>query len=213
MQPYIFPYIGYFSLISSVDKFIFLDDVTFIKKGWINRNRYRGDKYFTIPINDISQNRLINQHYINWEDKWKQKLLKTFYHTYNKESYFSETYDTIIDLFDRKGNEPVDSFASYSLKYLCNLLEINTSFDWSSLYPTSLKNEQKIIEICQKLGAKSYHNLPGGATLYNKENFLPIELKFININSDNYLSIIDLLMRYGFKDTRLLIEDYCLNYG
>ncbi|MDZ7898224.1 MAG: WbqC family protein [Arcicella sp.] len=39
MQPYIFPYIGYFQLIKAVDKFVLYDDVNFINKGWINRNR------------------------------------------------------------------------------------------------------------------------------------------------------------------------------
>ena len=38
MQPYFFPYIGYFKLINAVDKFIIYDDVNYIKRGWINRN-------------------------------------------------------------------------------------------------------------------------------------------------------------------------------
>lgn len=39
MQPYFFPYLGYFQLVQAVDDFVFYDDVMFIKKGWINRNR------------------------------------------------------------------------------------------------------------------------------------------------------------------------------
>ena len=64
MQPYFFPYIGYFQLINAVDKFIILDDVNYIKKGWINRNRIllNGKDYlFTIPCEKISQNKLINE--------------------------------------------------------------------------------------------------------------------------------------------------------
>ena len=38
MQPYFFPYIGYFQLINAVDEFLVYDNVNFIKKGWINRN-------------------------------------------------------------------------------------------------------------------------------------------------------------------------------
>ena len=62
MQPYLLPYLGYFQLINSVDKFIFLDDVNFIKSGWINRNKImvnNEEKYITIPLNKQSQNRLI----------------------------------------------------------------------------------------------------------------------------------------------------------
>src|SRR5690606_40212158 len=62
MQPYIFPYIGYFQLINTVDVFVFYDDVNFIKKGWINRNNVlHGDKStrFTIPLRKVSQNKPI----------------------------------------------------------------------------------------------------------------------------------------------------------
>ena len=64
MQPYIFPYIGYFQLINLVDKFIIYDDVNYIKKGWINRNKILNngsELYFSIPIKKSSQNKLINE--------------------------------------------------------------------------------------------------------------------------------------------------------
>jgi hypothetical protein len=68
MQPYIFPYIGYFQLIKAVDKFVLYDDVNFINKGWINRNRILSngkDLLFTIPLKDASQNKLINEIDVN----------------------------------------------------------------------------------------------------------------------------------------------------
>ena len=53
MQPYFFPYIGYFQLIKSVDEFVIYDNIQYTKKGWINRNRILNkdsDKLFTIPL-------------------------------------------------------------------------------------------------------------------------------------------------------------------
>ena len=53
MQPYIFPYIGYYQLIDAVDQFIIFDDVNFIKRGWINRNNILLNKnkhLFSIPL-------------------------------------------------------------------------------------------------------------------------------------------------------------------
>lgn len=50
MQPYFFPYAGYFSLIDYSDKFVFFDTSQYIKKGWVNRNRIlnpRGGVRFT----------------------------------------------------------------------------------------------------------------------------------------------------------------------
>jgi len=63
MQPYVFPFIGYFQLISAVDKFVLYDDVNYINRGWINRNNLlvNGVPYlFSIPLKHASQNRLIN---------------------------------------------------------------------------------------------------------------------------------------------------------
>ena len=37
MQPYFFPYIGYWQLMNAVDRYVIYDDVNFIKGGWINR--------------------------------------------------------------------------------------------------------------------------------------------------------------------------------
>ena len=62
MQPYVFPYVGYMNLVQASDKFVFYDDVHFIKKGWINRNRIMlmGEPYrFSIPLKRQSQNSLI----------------------------------------------------------------------------------------------------------------------------------------------------------
>ena len=53
MQPYIFPYIGYFQLIADVDIFIVYDNIKYTKKGWINRNRmlqYGKDIMFSLPL-------------------------------------------------------------------------------------------------------------------------------------------------------------------
>ena len=63
MQPYIFPYIGYFQLINAVDKFVIYDDVNFINKGWINRNRTHNngkESLFSIPLKEASQNKLFS---------------------------------------------------------------------------------------------------------------------------------------------------------
>ena len=63
MQPYLFPYIGYWQLIHAVDTFVIFDDVNYIKKGYINRNNIlvNGQKQtFTLELMSASQNKLIN---------------------------------------------------------------------------------------------------------------------------------------------------------
>ena len=79
MQPYFFPYIGYFQLIAAVDKFVIYDDVNYIKRGWINRNNILVNNQsflFSIPLISASQNSKINEIKISEDVNWKSKLLK-----------------------------------------------------------------------------------------------------------------------------------------
>ena len=78
MQPYIFPYLGYFQLVNAVDDFVFYDDVNFIKQGWINRNNIlinNTKTLFTIPIKKASSFTEIKDTEIHPQlyKKWKKK--------------------------------------------------------------------------------------------------------------------------------------------
>ena len=87
MQPYLFPYLGYWQMISSADVFVLFDDVNFIKRGWINRNNIllNGQAHlFTLPLVEASQNKLIKDINVTPEDKEKQKILKTIEMAYKK---------------------------------------------------------------------------------------------------------------------------------
>ena len=109
MQPYIFPYIGYFQLINAVDKFVIYDDVNFINKGWINRNRMLNngkDSLFSIPLKEASQNKLINEIEINWDNAWKSKFLKTLEQCYKKAPFYQEALSIIEQTFNID-NEPI----------------------------------------------------------------------------------------------------------
>lgn len=100
MQPYLFPYIGYFQLLNAVDMFVVFDDVNFIKKGWINRNNIlvNRQKYlFTVPLKDASQNKLIKEVQIA-DDGWQEKFLKTVAQSYKKAEFFDEAFALIEKL-------------------------------------------------------------------------------------------------------------------
>ena len=97
MQPYFLPYIGYFQLVKAVDKFIFLDDVNFIKKGWINRNQLKDNFKFAIPLKHQSQNKLIKDIKIKWNDKLIIKFRKNLNRLYCK----SPQFDLINSMLDK----------------------------------------------------------------------------------------------------------------
>lgn len=218
MQPYVFPYIGYFQLYAAADLFISLEDVNYIRSGWINRNKIMVNgipSYITFPIKNASQNRYINKHYIIWDNIWPNKMLKKIRHAYSNELYFDEVYPEIENLFTRHGKEGIVTFANVVLLHFGDLLGIKTKFQWSSRYPKGdLRGQDRLIDICKKTGADTYINAIGGKELYNACEFKPINLKFIQrTDNENYLSIIDILMRRGWEKTSELVNQYELING
>ena len=214
MQPYIFPYLGYFQLINSVDTFVILDDVNYITRGWINRNKIMvngAEKYITIPLEKQSQNKLICDHYFYWDNNWSNKILKTINHAYSKALFYNEIIPILNFLFTDKGHQSLVEFNFQCLKAISDRLEINANFEISSTYDPnpSLKGSERIINLCNKFDAKTYINAIGGKELYAHEDFYPINLRFIKrLDNENNLSIIDILMRNGFTKTKELIKQY-----
>ena len=172
MQPYLFPYIGYWQLINAVDVFVIFDDVNFIKKGYINRNLILvGGKsqQFTLELIGASQNKLINEIEVGNNS---QKLLKTIEMSYKKAPYFDNVYPIIEDILNNK-EKNLAKFIGYSLEQISSYLKLNTKFIYSSDIEkdNSLKAQDKILDICKKLNATSYMNAIGGQELYSKEIF------------------------------------------
>jgi hypothetical protein len=224
MQPYLFPYLGYFQLIHSVDRFVLFDDVNFIKRGWINRNRILlgGKEYrFTVPLEDASQNRLINQTLTISDGKWKSDLLKTLERAYRHAPHFDSAFP-VIEASVSYDDRNIARFIGHSLALITRHIGIGAEF-----VPTSsgygnihLRGQDRIIDICVKEGAKFYHNAVGGRELYNSLAFASagLELRFISSRLRDYphqsatfvpgLSIIDVLMWNELSHVRAMVSDY-----
>jgi hypothetical protein len=224
MQPYIFPYIGYFQLINAVDKFVIYDDVNFINKGWINRNRILNngkDSLFSIPLKEASQNKLINEIDVNWDSVWKSKFLKTLEQCYKKAPFYQETLLIIEQTLDID-NEPISKIIEHNLRLICECLDIKTEIVSSSVIykNTHLKAQERILDICLQEKATQYINPIGGLELYDKVFFEEknIKMNFIKSNPVEYpqfkneflpwLSMIDVLM-FNSKEK---IKEFLNNY-
>ncbi len=211
MQPYILPYIGYFQLIAAVDLFVLYDDVSYIKKGWVNRNRLLVNGTactFTVPLKNASQNVLIKDLVVgdNIAD-WIEQILKTIERSYSKAPNYTSVkgiIDACLSCRSPLFLDWIEGAFIHTASYLN--LKINMVRSSTLDYNRALKGQDKILELCSVLGAKQYVNAIGGMALYNKEafNLKGIELKFIKSNPFEYtqldaqfvawLSIIDVLM-------------------
>jgi WbqC-like protein len=226
MQPYLFPYIGYFQLINAVDKFVFLDDVNYINRGWINRNRILVNSkanMFTVPLKDASQNKLINEIEVAYQN-WQQKILKTIEHAYKKAPQFECVFDVIKAVFLLPVAD-IATLAKKSIYAVCKFLNIDTSIiDSAAVFNNKqFRGEERIININKQLLASDYINPIGGKELYSRENFSKerIDLHFLNTHEITYpqfnnefipaLSIIDVLMFNSVEETRKLLNQFSLN--
>ena len=232
MQPYFFPYIGYYQLINAVDVFVVYDNIKYTKKGWINRNRFilnGKEKLFTVPIKSASNALNINQRYVS--DDYLKEMKKTLLqikNSYCKTKFFDEIYPVlektfVPDIAYHQNN--LFDIIYFSLHLICDLLEINNRMIISSELDINhnLKSERKIIAISKKMGASSYINPIGGKSLYRPKIFEKnkISLKFLETNniiyrqfSDDFipnLSIIDVLMFNGIKKTNDMLNQFKLN--
>lgn len=207
MQPYFFPYIGYFQLIKAVDSFVIYDDVNYINKGWINRNRILVKDQphtITLSLSKASQNKLIHEIYIS---DYPQKILKTIRQNYCKSPQFSSVYPLIEDIFSQD-EKILSRFLIYSLRLICDYLNIRVQWHISSdlKKDKALRGQEKVLAICEELKANHYINAPGGRPLYDQSVFLArgIALSFIQSKQLPYkqfgtefvpnLSIIDVMM-------------------
>jgi len=207
MQPYFFPYIGYWQLLNLVDLFVIYDDVNFIKKGYINRNSILINgkaQLINLELVGASQNKLINEIQVG---KNKKKLLKTIELNYKKAPYFDNAFAIIHDILEND-EENLAKFIGYSLQKISGYIGITTEFIYSSNIENkdNKRSQDRIIQIASMTNASHYINPRGGMELYDKKTFLnnnidlsfiesiPIKYKQFNNTFEPNLSIIDVMM-------------------
>jgi hypothetical protein len=209
MQPYFFPYIGYYQLIAAVDTFIIYDNIKYTKKGWINRNRLLrngSDAIFSLPLEKGSDELNIIDRKLS-KDFDRVKLLNQFKGAYSRAPYFEEI-NPLIERIVQLNNDNLFFYLQNSLIEMCLFLDIGTKIKVSSTLPIdhSLRSQEKVLAICVEKKACTYINPIGGTDLYCKDDFdlHGIKLKFLKTTSFEYtqfnepfvpsLSIVDLLM-------------------
>jgi hypothetical protein len=211
MQPYFLPYIGYWQLIHAVDKFVILDDVNYINRGWINRNRILVNgrpSWLTIPLSAASQNKLILDLSVLPDDGWKDKMRAKVEYAYGKAANFHLTktfFNHILD--EAEGN--LSDFLTKSIIKICALFGLTTEIIPSSriFEKGELRGQDRIIDICKKMGANEYLNPSGGREIYSHAEFnqcgiqlfflspgISLEKLQVSDGADENFSILELLM-------------------
>jgi len=212
MQPYFFPYLGYFQLMREAETFVFYDDVTFIKGGWINRNTIlslNGPIRITLQVQGASSNKLINEVGLGTN---RPALLKTITQAYAKAPF----RDAVMPLVERCldfEDDRLAPFLHHTLKETARFIGLETSFLVSSEleHTPGLAAQERVLDMCRRLKATHYINPIGGKDLYDKAAFRTngLDLSFLECTPKPYaqfkrtpefvpyLSILDALMFLG----------------
>ena len=210
----------------AVDRFVLLDDVNFIKKGWINRNRILINgkpQFFNIPISGASQNKLILELALAPDDGWRRKLLQTFRQAYARAPYYSAVEEVVAPLIDNSITE-LDQFLCDSLVAVSAYIGINTHIVRTSreYELANAKGQDRILQICIKEKAEQYVNPIAGRELYDQVKFnqVGVELLFLRPRITAYrqaksgsdkafipdLSILDALMFNAPEEVRRMLD-------
>ncbi len=230
MQPYFFPYLGYFSLIKACHEFILLEDVQFIKHGWIERNRIlKPDgldwQYVMVPLKKYHQKTLIKDILINNSIDWRGKIFSQLEH-YRKKT---KNYFVIIDLIRECLNIETESITllnKHILETICSYLGIVTPitiFSEENLFDVSWKGDEWALNICKSRNVDHYVNPIGGIDFFDIDKYEKngIKIDFIVNNLIEYsqgktayvpgLSIIDVLMFNSIEKVNFLIDSYIIH--
>ena len=235
MQPYFFPYIGYWQLMNAVDEYLIVDDVNYMKNGYINRNRIlvNGEPFnFGFPVRKASQNKLICEHETGIDEATVEKLLATLKSSYTKAPNFEEVYEHVKEVLEfglKEEGRNLAAFLDNANRLTAKKLGIETP-----IYRTSIdvpldgeyRRENLVLAYCRKRNADEYINAIGGTKLYFQNFFREngVVLKFIHTNEDiSYkqnrddfvpnLSIIDVMMYCSPEQIKELLGAYTLIDG
>jgi hypothetical protein len=227
MQPYFLPYIGYFQLIASVDKFVIYDDVSFIKGGWINRNNIKVQgqpKLITIPLqNGRSGVPICDVLIAGKREFWAKKMLRTVAESYAKAPYYNQVY-SMFESWIAADVEGISELNVGILGDICEYIGLNTEIvPTSKIYANAnLSSVERVLDICEREAATHYINAIGGRELYSLEVFKEkgITLNFLKPTLSSYsqgkgsfvagLSMLDALMWNPGESILAKLQEFAL---
>lgn len=228
MQPYFLPYLGYFSLIKHVDRFILLDEVQFIRHGWIERNRIlkpsEGWQYFRVPLLRHHRETLIREIQIDNLQRWQERIMAQIAHYQKRAPYFDRVGVLLASIFSQE-YERIAQLNQAALSTVCHYLGISTEITMFSAMELTIdpvnSPDEWALNICRRIpGVDEYWNPPGGKGFFDPDKYEAnkIALRFQQVRLSEYqqgrttfepgLSIVDVMMFNDVEQINEMLDDY-----
>ncbi|HPS01938.1 MAG TPA: WbqC family protein [Candidatus Sumerlaeota bacterium] len=226
MQPYFFPYLGYFDLINYSDQWIVFDTPQFIRHGWINRNRIlhpnQGWQYVMVPLGKHSQKAAICEVLISSSCDWRERIAGQLQHYRGHAPFFSQTMGLLEECF-RIETDSISRLDIHILSTVCRFLGIHFQPQLFSEMNLPLGPIQSpgdwALRISSALGASEYVNPPGGEVLFDHHQFQEMGIRLAirrfptfvypcrGYSFEPNLSILDVLMWNQAGDVKTFLDN------
>lgn len=207
------PWKGYFDLINLADEFILLDSVQYTKNDWRNRNQIKspsGLLWLTIPVHTPNRQSMLIQDVSVSHSKWIRKHWNSIAQNYAKTLYFKDYKTFFEEMYFSISTEQLSAINHHFIVAICDLLNIKTKLSWSTEYQTSSDRNQRLIDICQQLGATHYLSGPAAKSYLDEALFNQAGIQVCYMNYSGYreypqfhppfehgVSILDLILNTG----------------
>ena len=180
-QPEHFPYMGFFEKMKSADLFVILDDVQYKKNNWQNRNKFLNkngvEEFFSVQVEKEATKKLIKD--VNVVDGvWRKKVIKKLQQNLDIDVSYIYSHDKLIDI------------NMNSIMWVREKLNINKPIIHSSDLYINTKSTQRLVDICNEVGATEYISGEGGKDYLDKSLFKDIKIIYSKPKLKNYYSSI-----------------------
>lgn len=207
-------------MIHQVDTFVFFDDVDYTKRDWRTRNTiktHNGNVWLTVPVKKKPRGTKINEMEISYDEDWRKKHLTTIERSYGKAPFFKEFSWILNEIYC---GEKVYNLSDYNIrntKLLCDVLGVTADFVNSKDLNAEGVKDERLIDICKKVGATTYLSGPAAKDYIDPLRFedAGINLEYITYEYpqyaqlhgefDHYVSVLDLIFNCG-SDIKPLIN-------
>jgi len=221
LQPNYIPWYGYFELIKEADIFVFLDDVQYTRRDWRNRNKILtkdGDvQWLTVPVIKESRDTLlIKETKIDNSQDWAKKHFSTLKQNYSNTPYWHDYSDLLKHLYSLN-YETIDDLDISFIKSIAKILNLDTKFVKSSSYDSVGSKDNKLVDLCKKIGISTYISGPSAMNYIDERNFdhNNIHLRYFEYKMLTYkqvhskiffpnVTVLDLLFNCGDKSCKYI---------
>ena len=231
MQPYFFPYFGYYSLIKKTDLFVLLDAVQFMRHGWIERNRILkpqdGWQYISVPLEKFNLGTKIKDIKTRTNEDWQEKIVRQLDHYKKRSPFYNDAIEVIRESFKSEAAS-ITEINKNILEKTCQYIGFSPKIQIYSEMNLQIDEVthpgEWALNISKSMGATEYINPTGGIEIFNRKQFeeAGIMLSFMGNNLPHYpqrrpvfengLSIIDAMMFNSPNDISQMLDDvYFIN--